>query len=560
MMNSYYLVFSFDAEGCVRKGTLQIGQSREVNPDVYADIVRHLSTFGFRFTERFDRVCLTGGLPEILRFHQVTQPAATRKFYNALLDTRMRGQTDRVLKIELCGEEEVVSLQTTTNTYFGQGYASRNCYLVGAVPYFRGKDLMIRPAKKIYSLRDKADVDPNIKGPFNKRVRNINGHNYATFNGFKIKSPHGGSADESVTFSIEDRMDVSEIQTDDKAEKRVDFSTPYLAFVKKFFKNLSLRNLPGPVVFDSMHGPGGRLFEKLLNGHDKIVIIRKEADPLFGGVNPEPIEVNLDALKEAVQKNKAVAGIAVDGDADRIGLIDEKGRYLPPHTVMPLLLLHLIENKKLKGRVMQTVSMGFLNGRIATKFNLPFEEVPVGFKHIAKKMREEKVLFGGEESGGYGVGLWFAERDALINALLVIELLTHTKKKLSELVDDLYKRFGVSHFKRTDYVVPFTMEKAAWTTHVVSNVGQMFAGLPVKSVSSVDGVKIILSDDSWVLMRPSGTEPLIRTYAESVSGVTVDKLLQEADRLVHIPPPNAQKDAAAKKAAKARAAKKKQAK
>jgi phosphomannomutase len=385
-------------------------------------------------------------------------------------------------------------------------------------------------------------------------------HNPATFNGFKIKSPHGGSADESVTFSIEDRMDVSEIQTDDKAEKRVDFSTPYLAFVKKFFKNLSLRNLPGPVVFDSMHGPGGRLFEKLLNGHDKIVIIRKEADPLFGGVNPEPIEVNLDALKEAVQKNKAVAGIAVDGDADRIGLIDEKGRYLPPHTVMPLLLLHLIENKKLKGRVMQTVSMGFLNGRIATKFNLPFEEVPVGFKHIAKKMREEKVLFGGEESGGYGVGLWFAERDALINALLVIELLTHTKKKLSELVDDLYKRFGVSHFKRTDYVVPFTMEKAAWTTHVVSNVGQMFAGLPVKSVSSVDGVKIILNDDSWVLMRPSGTEPLIRTYAESVSGVTVDKLLQEADRLVHIPPPNAQKDAAAKKAAKARAAKKKQAK
>ncbi len=385
-------------------------------------------------------------------------------------------------------------------------------------------------------------------------------HNPATFSGFKLKSPLGGSVDETTTNSIEDRMDVTEIQTDVKGEKKVDFSAPYLAFVKKFFKNLTLRNLAGPVVFDAMHGPGGRLFEKLLSGHEKIVIIRKEADPLFGGVNPEPIEVNLGALKDAVREHKAVAGIAVDGDADRIGLIDEKGRYLPPHTVMPLLLLHLIENKKMKGRVMQTVSMGFLNPRIAAKFNMPFEEVPVGFKHIAKKMREEKVLFGGEESGGYGIGLWFAERDALINALLVIELLTQSKTKLSALVDSMYERFGVSNFKRTDYEVAYVMEKGAWTTHITSNVGTTFAGLPVKSVSSLDGVKIILSDDSWVLMRPSGTEPLIRTYAESVSAQTVDKLLAEADRLVHIPPPNEKKEAAAKKAAKARAAKKKQAK
>jgi phosphomannomutase len=200
--------------------------------------------------------------------------------------------------------------------------------------------------------------------------------------------------------------------------------------------------------------------------------------------------------------------------------------------------------------------MGYLNARIAAKFNLPFEEVPVGFKHIAMKMREDKVLFGGEESGGYGVGMWFAERDALINALLVIELLTLTKTKLSALVDSLYERFGVSNFKRTDYKVNFVMEKTAWTAHITSNVGTTFAGLPIKSVSSLDGVKIILSDDSWVLMRPSGTEPLIRTYAESVSSATIDKLLVEADRLVHIPPPNAQKEAAAKKAAKARAAKK----
>lgn len=382
-------------------------------------------------------------------------------------------------------------------------------------------------------------------------------HNPATFSGFKLKSPEGGSVDETTTKSIEDRLDVSDIRIEDKGEKRVDFSGPYLSSLRKYFKNLNLRGLSGPVVFDAMHGPGGKLFEKFFNGSDRLVIVRKEPDPLFGGVNPEPIEKNLDALKTALREHKAVAGIAVDGDADRIGLIDEKGRYLPPHTVMPLLLLHLIENRKLKGRVMQTVSMGFLNGRIAAKFNLPFEEVPVGFKHIAKKMRDEKVLFGGEESGGYGVGLWFPERDALLCALLVIELLIQKKAKLSALVDDLYQRFGVSHFKRTDYTIPNLMEKTAWTSHIIANVAQNLAGIPVKSVSSTDGVRIVLSDDSWVLMRPSGTEPLVRTYAESASSATVDKLLAEADRLVHLPPPISPKEAAAKKAkAKAKAKKK----
>jgi phosphomannomutase len=252
--------------------------------------------------------------------------------------------------------------------------------------------------------------------------------------------------------------------------------------------------------------------------------------------------VNLELLKQAVISQKAVAGIAVDGDADRIGLVDDKGRYLPPHTVMPLLLLHLIESKKLKGKVVQTVSLGYLPGRIASKFNMPFEEVPVGFKHIAARIHAEKVLFGGEESGGYGVGLWSPERDALINALLVIEMLIMKKMTLSQLVDDLYKRFGVSHFKRTDYTLRNQMDKAAWTTHIVSNVGTAIGGLSVRSISSNDGVKITLNDDSWVLMRPSGTEPLVRTYAESATPAAIETLLAEANRLVHLPPPNQNKE------------------
>jgi phosphomannomutase len=316
--------------------------------------------------------------------------------------------------------------------------------------------------------------------------------------------------------------------------------------------NLTL--LKGPVVFDAMHGPGGVLFEQLSHSDKRVVFIRKEADPLFGGVNPEPIESNLAALRDAVARHKGSIGIAVDGDADRIGVIDDKGRYLPPHTVMPLILLHLVENRKLKGKVVQTVSMGYLPGRIAQKFGLPFEEVPVGFKHIAQRMEKEKVLLGGEESGGYGIGLWSPERDGLLCGLLLIELLAKTKKPLSVLVDELYSRFGASHFVRVDFPLSLDFDKAAWSAHITTMISESLGGVAVKSVNTSDGIKVITQDDSWLLMRPSGTEPLLRTYAEGSSEALVKTLIAEAGRLANTKPPNPKKAAEdAKKLKKAKA-------
>ncbi|MBV9080550.1 MAG: phosphoglucomutase/phosphomannomutase family protein [Elusimicrobia bacterium] len=355
-------------------------------------------------------------------------------------------------------------------------------------------------------------------------------HNPYRFNGFKLKGVHGGSVDESVTKAVEARLDISDIQTAPPPSKRADFIPAYLASVKARVKP-SLARLKSPVVFDAMHGPGGLLFEQLTGHSEKAIVIRSEVDPLFGGVNPEPIDKNLQALIDKVRATKASAGIAVDGDVDRIGLVDDKGRYLPPHTVMPLLLLHLVEDRKLKGKVIQTVSMGYLPGRIAAHFKLPFEMTPVGFKYIAKKMLSEKVVLGGEESGGYGVGLWSPERDGLLCALLIIEMLAMRRMPLSAIVDDLYARFGASNFQRIDISLDNPLEKEAWTQKVAASFGAEVAGQAVKSVLTVDGVRLTLADDSWLLMRPSGTEPLLRTYSESPKAETVNALLAEAQRL-----------------------------
>ncbi|MCB4755503.1 MAG: phosphoglucomutase/phosphomannomutase family protein [Elusimicrobia bacterium] len=362
-------------------------------------------------------------------------------------------------------------------------------------------------------------------------------HNPPHFNGFKLKGPHGGSADETLTTSIEDRLDMGDIRFGEVPTTKKDFSIAHVAFLKKQAHNIRLSHLSGPVIFDAMHGPGGDLFAKVVPKNGSVIILHNEIDPLFGGVNPEPIEVNLSDLKKNVIQKKAAVGIAVDGDADRIGLIDEKGRFLPPHTVMPLLLLHLIENKKLRGKVIQTVSMGYLPERIARHHNLPFEEVAVGFKHISQKMMREKVLLGGEESGGFGVGLWFPERDGVLCALLILELMSLTKKSLSELVTDLEKRFGASTFKRVDFALSHPVDKNAWTENIKTHLMNGWTGLPIKEVRLIDGVKIIQQDEAWVLMRPSGTEPLVRTYAEGPKIDIVNHLLKEADRLVHLPPP-----------------------
>ncbi len=386
-------------------------------------------------------------------------------------------------------------------------------------------------------------------------------HNPYQFNGFKIKGPHGGSVDEKFTLRVEAALDLSPPLWKPQPVPKTDFISSYISALKKIVKLDALAKLKSPIVFDAMHGPGGDIFEQIVLKKLNVKYLRKERDPLFGGGAPEPIEANLSLLKENVLKNRAALGIAVDGDVDRLGLVDEKGRYLPPHTVMPLLLLYLIEGRKQKGKIIQTVSMGFLPQKIAQHFHLPFEEVSVGFKYVGSKMGEGKTLLGGEESGGYGIGMWLPERDSLLCALLIVEMLAVKKQTLSALVDDLEKRFGVSHFKRVDFHLLETVDKNEWVQNILPHINQSMAGYPIKKVNPLDGIKVVTQDDSWVLMRPSGTEPLIRTYSEGTSQKVVDDLLVEADRLVHLPSAQSIKNAEEKvKSLKKLAAKKLKAK
>ncbi|MHB9156252.1 MAG: phosphohexomutase domain-containing protein, partial [Endomicrobiales bacterium] len=290
------------------------------------------------------------------------------------------------------------------------------------------------------------------------------------------------------------------------------------AYLKRIVSHVDfniIKKSHAKVVADPMYGAGTGYLEKLLEPTGcRLVSIHTATDPLFGGLHPEPIEAYLPDLKKAVRQNAASCGLATDGDADRIGVIDEKGRYLTPHQVFPLLLYYLCHFKKMKGKVVQALSLGYVSERIAKDFGLPFEETPVGFKHIADRIIREKILIGGEESGGYGYGTYLPERDGILNSMLIIEMLSATGRTLSSLLSEIEKKYGASCYLRTDFRNP-GISKEEFVQEMKERIPAKVAGLKVRQVKDYDGVELVLEDDSWLLLRPSGTEPIIRVYSES---------------------------------------------
>lgn len=356
-------------------------------------------------------------------------------------------------------------------------------------------------------------------------------HNPFQYNGFKIKEGSGRSAPPEVTVAIEQAM-----QNDGSVPASIhsidteDWLPLYEASLKKALDWKAFRKLKGTVVFDFLHGSASGIPERLLKKLKlTIKTLHGEHDPLFGGLHPEPIDEYLSLLKKTVQKERALLGIALDGDADRLGVVDDRGRYLTPHQVFPLLALYGIEHKGWKGKIVQSVSLGALGPRIADAFGLPFEEVPVGFKHVAERMLAEPVAAGGEESGGYAFQGGLPERDGILCGLLLLEMIGKTGKKLSALVQDMEKRFGSSRFQRIDIRLLKPMwDKATFVKSISGRLPARLANQPIHEVRTMDGVKIICQDGSWVLLRPSGTEPLIRTYAESSNDSQTHKLLSWA--------------------------------
>lgn len=358
-------------------------------------------------------------------------------------------------------------------------------------------------------------------------------HNPHNYNGIKVKQ-NGRSAPPSVTADIENYIaKANPVRVSGTKVAVRDFRQIYADYINSRVKAAQvLSKLPGKVVVDFMYGTGAEAAAELFSSRN-VIKLRDRHDPLFGGVSPEPVEKNLGGLIAAVKKNKALFGVALDGDADRFALVSDKGVYMTPCQTAPLLLEYLLSGGKYKGKVAQAVSMGYLTKRIARAAGLPFEETLVGFKYIAEKMLNEDVTFGAEESGGYTWKGNLPERDGALAALFVAEMVVKTRKQVSVLYSALEKKYGKSAFIRHDFPLAKAIpNKHSFAVKIKKKLPKVLLGHKIAETNTIDGLKIILDNDWWVLMRPSGTEPLLRTYAETESHENTKKFLELARKLV----------------------------
>jgi phosphomannomutase len=281
---------------------------------------------------------------------------------------------------------------------------------------------------------------------------------------------------------------------------------------------------PQRLVVDSMYGSGRGVIKSLLQGSGcEVSEIRGEMNPGFGGIHPEPIARYLGPTAGAIGAGQGALALVTDGDADRIGALDGRGQFVDPHKIMALSLKYLVEQRGWRGAVVKTVSTTRMVNRLAERYSLDCFETPVGFNHIADHMLAREVLIGGEESGGISIRGHIPEGDGILMGLLLLELVAVGGGTLEELVTDLLNDVGPAHYARADLRLAHPVAKSAMTQRLTESAPTDIGGVRVARVESLDGVKYILEDDSWLLIRPSGTEPVLRVYAEA----RVEQLVKE---------------------------------
>ncbi len=370
-------------------------------------------------------------------------------------------------------------------------------------------------------------------------------HNTGKWNGFKLKTQDGASAPTEVNKVIEKKVEailasgkIEHIPLDEAIDKKLveylDLSPAYSQQIARLINLNELRNSNLKVVVDSMYGAGSGYFKRLLSGGNiEVAEIHNERNPIFPGIQPEPITANLSSLADIIKDQKADVGLATDGDADRLGIIDENGNFLTTLQVLSLLCLYLLEIRGERGLMVKTITTSSMLYKLGELFDVPVQEVPVGFKYVAPIMLAENALIGGEESGGYGFRGHMPERDGILAGLYFLDLMIKTGKKPSQLIDYLYSKVGPHHFNRTDYEFP-EEERQTIIDRVKNNPPEYIDGTRVESFDTTDGFRFILADTSWLLIRFSGTEPLLRTYAESDSLSRVDRLLKFGKELAGV--------------------------
>jgi alpha-D-glucose phosphate-specific phosphoglucomutase len=372
-------------------------------------------------------------------------------------------------------------------------------------------------------------------------------HNAPRYNGVKLKSAYGGSALPEQCRRVEVYLNDNEEQG--RGPNLMDFElarktgliqrfNPILSYADQLRKLIDLDVIadnPQRVVVDSMYGAGRGIIRNLLQGTGcEVQEVRGEMNPGFGGVHPEPIARYLGALAGAVSVGMGSFGLATDGDADRTGAMDERGNFVDPHKIMALALRYLVEKRGWSGSVVRTVSTTRMIDRLAQRYGLTMHETPVGFNHIADYMMKEDVLIGGEESGGISFKGHIPEGDGVLMGLLLVEIVAASGATLGELVDDLLKDVGPAFYERKDMRLSHPVNKDSITRRLVDDAPSEIGGETIQEVSTVDGVKYILADDSWLLIRPSGTEPVLRVYAEGRTQAMVKALLGYGEQIANL--------------------------
>jgi phosphomannomutase len=341
-------------------------------------------------------------------------------------------------------------------------------------------------------------------------------HNPPEYCGIKFIPDYAGPANETITKEIEQGIEGAswEGYGGGKVE-RIEPRERYLKYIESFVDGSLIKQAQLKVVVDPMFGSGRGYLDLLLQRLGcRTEEIHNYRDVLFGGKNPEPDDETLSELKSKVVENKADLGLAMDGDADRFGVVDEKGKFYSANQIIPLLFDYLVTDRHFTGSVVRSVATTHMIDRIAERANIEVFETPVGFKHIAKLMMEKNIIIGGEESGGLSIQGHIPEKDGILADLLVVEMLASRKKKLSECWAELTLKVGEPVSRKINLRLTEEQKQALMNKlkeAAPAEIGEM----KVASINRVDGVKIILSNGSWVLIRPSGTEPLVRIYAES---------------------------------------------
>src|SRR6202167_5009910 len=365
-------------------------------------------------------------------------------------------------------------------------------------------------------------------------------HNPWNWNGVKFKGNFGGSATPGIMKKLEDELRAGSMPQGVKAAvEEVDLKSPYIAAVCRFADMDLIGKTKFKFAIDSMYGSGRRILAGIL--HDRgvrHVTIRQEVNPLFPGINPEPIQPHIALLQQTVVQEKCDAGLATDGDADRIGAVAEDGSFVDSHKIFCVLLHWLLERKKWQGDVVRAFNTTRMLDRIAAKYGRKLYETKIGFKYIADLMMEHDILIGGEESGGIGYSRFLPERDGVLNCLLLANVMAEEGKPLGQLVADLQREFGPHYYGRRDLHIPEQIKQNAIQRARVEST-QSLGRYRVVKKENLDGIKFFLDAptdgngaEAWILFRASGTEPLLRAYAEASSPELVEEILTAAESFV----------------------------